>query len=74
MPIFDYQCLQCAHIIEDVLQRSDEDLKYCPECGAEDLRKSCRLSWTMFIFPPLFAQHGGLLHGSGCKYRSGRCW
>ena len=39
MPIFDYQCLKCAHIIEDVLQKSDEDLKYCPECGAEELRR-----------------------------------
>ena len=39
MPIFDYQCLQCAHIIEDVLQKSDDDLKYCPECGAEAMRK-----------------------------------
>ena len=29
MPIFDYQCLQCAHIIEDVLQK----------LGEEDLRK-----------------------------------
>ena len=24
MPIFDYQCLQCAHIIEDVIQNLDE--------------------------------------------------
>ena len=39
MPIFDYQCLQCAHIIEDVLQKSDDDLKYCPECGTEGMRK-----------------------------------
>ena len=39
MPIFDYQCLECAHIIEDVLQKADEDLKYCPECGAEGMRK-----------------------------------
>ena len=40
MPLFDYQCLQCAHTIEDVLQKLDEDdLKYCPECGAEDMRK-----------------------------------
>ena len=40
MPIFDYQCLQCAHIIEDVLQRSDdEDLKYCPECGTDNMRR-----------------------------------
>ena len=39
MPIFDYQCLECAHIIEDVLQKADEDLIYCPESGAESLRK-----------------------------------
>ncbi len=40
MPIFDYQSLECGHIIEDVLQRStEENLKYCPDCGAEDMRK-----------------------------------
>ncbi len=39
MPIFDYQCLQCAHIIEDVLQKSDDDLKFCPECGTDELRR-----------------------------------
>ena len=39
MPIFDYQCLQCAHIIEDVLQKFDEDLKYCPECGTDNMRR-----------------------------------
>ncbi len=39
MPIFDYQCLQCAHIIEDVLQKSDDDLKFCPECGKDELRR-----------------------------------
>ena len=39
MPIFDYQCLSCAHIIEDVLQRSDDDLKFCPECGADNMRR-----------------------------------
>ena len=44
MPIFDYQCLECAHIIEDVLQKADEDLKYCPECGAESLRKLIGIS------------------------------
>ena len=39
MPIFDYQCLQCAHIIEDVLQKSDDDLKFCPKCGTDELRR-----------------------------------
>lgn len=45
MPIFDYQCLNCGHIIEDVLQRSsDENLKYCPECGVEDMKKLIGIS------------------------------
>ena len=39
MPIFDYQCLHCGHIIEDVFQKADDDLKYCPECGIEGMRK-----------------------------------
>ena len=39
MPIFDYQCLQCAHIIEDVIQNLDEDLKFCPQCGTDIMRR-----------------------------------
>ena len=36
MPLFDYQCLDCGHIVEDVLQKSsDPTLKYCPECAGE---------------------------------------
>ena len=36
MPLFDYQCLHCGHIISDVLQRNgEENLKYCPECAGE---------------------------------------
>ena len=40
MPIFDYQCLECAHIIEDVFQKlEEEDLKFCPECGTDNMRR-----------------------------------
>ena len=39
MPIFDYQCLHCAHIIEDVIQNLDHDLKFCPECGTDNMRR-----------------------------------
>ena len=45
MPIFDYQCLQCSHMIEDVLQRlEDEDLKFCPECGTDNMRRLIGIS------------------------------
>ena len=39
MPIFDYQCLHCAHIIEDIIQNLDEDLKFCPQCGTDNMRR-----------------------------------
>ena len=36
MPLFDYQCLDCGHLVEDVLQKSsDPTLKLCPECAGE---------------------------------------
>ena len=36
MPLFDYQCLDCGHLVEDVLQKSsDPTLKFCPECAGE---------------------------------------
>ena len=39
MPIYEYQCNACGHAF-DVLQKiSDEPLTYCPECGAQELRK-----------------------------------
>ena len=39
MPIYEYQCNACGHVC-DVLQKiSDEPLTYCPECGAQELRK-----------------------------------
>ena len=39
MPILDYECLHCAHIIEDVIQNLDDDLKFCPECGTDNMRR-----------------------------------
>ena len=39
MPIYEYACNRCEHVF-DVLQKiSDHPLKYCPECGAPELRK-----------------------------------
>ena len=44
MPIFDYQCLQCAHIVEDIIQKLDDDLKFCPQCGTDNMRRLIGIS------------------------------
>ena len=39
MPIYEYKCDACGHVL-DALQKVDEEpLKYCPSCSQESLRK-----------------------------------
>ena len=39
MPIYEYACKHCEHVL-DVLQKiSDDPLVYCPECGKPELKK-----------------------------------
>lgn len=34
MPLYDYECSCCEHLVEDVFQKPDDTpLKKCPECG-----------------------------------------
>ena len=33
MPLYEYQCEQCAHRCEQLRKFSDPPLKTCPECG-----------------------------------------
>lgn len=39
MPIYEYQCTNCAHKIEVLQKFSDEPLKDCPECKRQDMKK-----------------------------------
>ena len=39
MPIYEYQCEQCAEQIEALQKISDEPLKECPKCKKQSLRK-----------------------------------
>lgn len=39
MPIYEYQCKACGHELEIIQKISDEPLKFCPECGKEELSK-----------------------------------
>ena len=39
MPIYEYKCDACGHIL-DALQKIDEEpLKFCPSCSEQSLRK-----------------------------------
>lgn len=39
MPIFEYKCQKCGHVIE-VLQKGRNATKQtCPECGGTDMKK-----------------------------------
>ncbi len=39
MPIYEYQCKACGHELEVIQKISEEPLRFCPECGKEELSK-----------------------------------
>jgi len=39
MPIYEYQCEKCEHVLEALQKISEDPLKFCPECGAPSLKK-----------------------------------
>lgn len=39
MPIYEYQCQACGHVLEALQKLSDDPLKECPECSKPELRK-----------------------------------
>ena len=40
MPIYEFRCVQCGHIQEFLLKRSDEEVEMkCGECQGEDLER-----------------------------------
>jgi len=39
MPIYEYQCEQCDHILEAIQKMSDAPLSECPACGKPALKK-----------------------------------
>ena len=39
MPIYEYECQSCNHVLDALQKMSDEPLKHCPSCGEPQLRK-----------------------------------
>lgn len=39
MPIYEYQCQKCEHVLEALQKISEDPLRFCPECGAEELKR-----------------------------------
>ena len=39
MPIYEYLCAECAHTLDALQKLSDEQLVYCPQCGAPALKR-----------------------------------
>jgi putative FmdB family regulatory protein len=39
MPIYEYECQSCKHVLDALQKMSDEPLKHCPSCGEPELRK-----------------------------------
>ena len=39
MPIYEYECKSCGHILDALQKISEDPLKFCPECGEPELRK-----------------------------------
>ncbi|MGD8977416.1 MAG: zinc ribbon domain-containing protein [Gammaproteobacteria bacterium] len=39
MPIYEYECQACGHVLDALQKISDEPLKHCPTCGEGALKK-----------------------------------
>jgi putative FmdB family regulatory protein len=39
MPIYEYQCDACGHVLETLQKISEPPLTTCPACGAASLKK-----------------------------------
>lgn len=39
MPIYEYLCGECRHVLDALQKHSDAPLVYCPECGAPALKR-----------------------------------
>ena len=49
MPIYDYACTSCRHVVEVIHRISESGPRFCPNCGAEGtMRKAVTTSAVHF--------------------------
>jgi putative FmdB family regulatory protein len=51
MPIYEYLCGSCGHVLDALQKVSDDPLTYCPECGKPELKRQ--------LSAPAFRLKGG---------------
>lgn len=39
MPLYEYQCVNCAERVEIIQKISDPPFSHCPKCGGAEMRK-----------------------------------
>ena len=39
MPIYEYECTSCGHVLDALQKVSDDPLVHCPTCGEAALKK-----------------------------------
>ncbi len=51
MPIFEFRCMECGFVNEEILSRSDQEVELkCRECGCENLERV--VSRTNYVVGP----------------------
>ncbi len=39
MPTYEYKCVECGHVFEEVQSIKAESLRTCPQCGKDGLKR-----------------------------------
>jgi len=66
MPIFEYKCDQCGHIMEVIAKAEDKKQKRCPQCGKNEMKKH----YSSFGVTKVKTLSGGSCPTGTCPYSS----
>jgi len=64
MPIYEYECQSCGHVLDALQKISDDPLTHCPSCGEAGLKK--------LLSAPRFRLKGGGWYETDFKDRNRR--
>lgn len=67
MPLYEYKCLECNHVIEKI--KSSDTLETCPVCGSEMRRRWGSFSIRGFFHWMDWGKHDKLVSYPGGKVR-----